>query len=114
MPHSVSLEPPSTGIMATMTVSSSTTTTTTTTRNAPRRKVQQAPTNAPKVDHLDRHGYLFGQKITASMSPLLHDVVYQELGLNWEQVRLDSTDMDLFLQLRQHPKFYGMARLAPI
>lgn len=106
MPHSVSLERPSTGIMATMTVSS-TTTTTTTTRSAARRKSQQQ-TNVPKVDHLDRHGYLFGQKITASMSPLLHDVVYQEIGLNWAQVRLDSTDMDLFLQLRQHPKFYGM------
>lgn len=114
MPHSISLERPSTGIMATMTVSSTSTTTTTTQRSAPRRKAQQPPTNVPKVDHLDRHGYLFGQKITASMSPLLHDVVYQEIGLNWEQIRLDSTDMDLFLQLRQHPKFYGMDNLALI
>ena len=88
-----------------MTVSSATTTTT---RSAPRRKLEaQPPTNVPNVDHLDRHGYLFGQKLTASLSPLLHDVVYQEIGLNWGQVRLDSTDMDLFLQLRQDPKFYG-------
>lgn len=105
MPHSVSLETPSTGIMATMTVSSRTTSGTTT-RSATRRKAEQ-PTEAPNVDHLDRHGYLFGQKITASLSPLLHDTIYQEIGLNWAQVRLDSTDMDLFLQLRQHPKFYG-------
>lgn len=65
------------------------------------------PSVLPRVDGLDRHGYLFGQKLTASLSPLLHDVVYQNLGLNWAQVRLDSTDMDLFLKLRQHPKFYG-------
>lgn len=41
------------------------------------------------------------------MSPLLHDVVYQGLGLNWGQLRLDSDDMDLFLNLVQDPKFYG-------
>jgi quinate dehydrogenase len=60
-----------------------------------------------QIDRLDRHGFLFGKKLTASMSPLLHDVVYQGLGLNWEQIRLDSTDMDLFLRLIRHPKFYG-------
>ncbi|KAI3394604.1 hypothetical protein diail_2527 [Diaporthe ilicicola] len=100
--------------MATMTVSSTSTTTTanTTPRSATHLKAQQS-TEVPKVDHLDRHGYLFGQKITASLSPLLHDVVYQEIGLNWAQVRLDSTDMDLFLQLRQHPKFYGAAVTMP-
>lgn len=93
-----------------MTVSSTTTATTTTTRSATHRKAQQQ-TNVPNVDHLDKHGYLFGQKITASLSPLLHDVVYQEIGLNWAQVRLDSSDMDLFLQLRQHPNFYGKTHL---
>lgn len=61
----------------------------------------------PPIDHLDRHGYLFGQKLAASMSPLLHATVYRELGLRWEQIRLDSTDMDLFLRLIRHPKFYG-------
>lgn len=71
--------------------------------------LQTQQTSLPKVDHLERHGYLFGQKLTASMSPLLHDVVYQNLGLNWAQLRLDSTDMDLFLKLRQDPKFYGMS-----
>lgn len=60
-----------------------------------------------RVGQLDRHGYLFGQKLTASMSPLLHEVVYCELGLRWEQIRLDSTDMDRFLKLIRHPKFYG-------
>lgn len=62
----------------------------------------------PRIGQLDKHGFLFGKKLTASMSPLLHDVVYKGLGLNWEQIRLDSTDMNLFLGLIQHPKFYGM------
>lgn len=61
-----------------------------------------------RIGQLDKHGFLFGKKLTASMSPLLHDVVYKGLGLNWEQIRLDSTDMNLFLGLIQHPKFYGM------
>jgi quinate dehydrogenase len=73
--------------------------------------VQQAQPSGlhlgPQIERLDRHGFLFGKKLTASMSPLLHDVVYQGLGLNWEQIRLDSTDMDLFLRLIRHPKFYG-------
>jgi quinate dehydrogenase len=60
-----------------------------------------------QIDQLDRHGYLFGQKLAASMSPLLHETVYRELGLRWEQIRLDSQDMDLFLQLIRHPEFYG-------
>ncbi|KAK3935448.1 hypothetical protein QBC46DRAFT_397481 [Diplogelasinospora grovesii] len=68
---------------------------------------------AADVDRLDRHGYLFGQKLAASMSPLLHSVVYRELGLNWEQIRLDSADMDLFLRLIRHPKFYGASVTMP-
>ncbi|KAK3320160.1 hypothetical protein B0T19DRAFT_282830 [Cercophora scortea] len=68
---------------------------------------------AARRDLLDRHGYLFGQKLAASMSPLLHEVVYRELGLRWEQMRLDSTDMDLFLRLMHHPKFYGASVTMP-
>lgn len=59
------------------------------------------------IQRLNKHGFLFGKGLAASMSPLLHSVVYQGLGLQWEQIRLDSTDMDLFLQLMKHPKFYG-------
>ncbi len=88
-------------------------TTTTLTTTAPLR-VQQIQQQQPlalnlesRIDQLDKHGFLFGKKLTASMSPLLHDVVYRGLDLNWEQIRLDSTDMNLFLRLRQHPKFYG-------
>ena len=56
---------------------------------------------------LDKHGYLFGQKITHSLSPYLHQVIYENLGLRWGQVRLDSCDMQLFLRLVRHPDFYG-------
>ncbi|KAL2146459.1 hypothetical protein VTI28DRAFT_3928 [Corynascus sepedonium] len=66
-----------------------------------------------QINKLDKHGFLFGKKLAASMSPLLHDVVYQELGLNWEQIRLDSTDMDLFLRLIRHPQFYGASVTMP-
>lgn len=62
---------------------------------------------ATQISRLDRHSYLFGQKISNSLSPYLHHVVYTHLGLSWGQVRLDSSDMDLFLKLIQHPDFYG-------
>lgn len=55
----------------------------------------------------DRHGYLFGLKIQASMSPLFHKTIYNELGLNWEQERFESADIPQFLELIKHPKFYG-------
>jgi quinate dehydrogenase len=61
-----------------------------------------------RIDQLEKHGFLFGKKLAASMSPLLHDVVYRGIGPKWEQIRLDSTDMDLFLRLIRHPKFYGI------
>ncbi|KAL2134299.1 hypothetical protein VTI74DRAFT_496 [Chaetomium olivicolor] len=66
-----------------------------------------------RIDNLDKHGFLFGQKLTASMSPLLHAVVYRGLGLKWEQIRLDSTDMNFFLELIRHPKFYGASVTMP-
>lgn len=65
------------------------------------------PAVAAETSRLERHGYLFGLHLTNSWSPFLHDVIYQHLGLHWGQVRLDSSDMDLFLKLIQHPKFYG-------
>lgn len=64
-------------------------------------------TGTPSSDHLDRVGYLFGHPITHSMSPLLHQTVYDGLELNWAQLPLDSTDMDHFLELIRDPKFYG-------
>ena len=61
----------------------------------------------PEISKVDRHGYLFGHPISHSMSPLLHQTVYDSLGLKWAQYPLDSTDMKLFLQLIKHQQFYG-------
>jgi quinate dehydrogenase len=58
----------------------------------------------------DRHGYLFGQKIAASMSPQFHQTIFDELGWRWEQLRLDSADIPGFLELLQDPKCFGAFR----
>ncbi|KAK6201850.1 Quinate dehydrogenase [Pestalotiopsis sp. IQ-011] len=60
-----------------------------------------------------RHGYLFGLKISASMSPLLHNTIYEELGLHWEQELFESSDIPKFLQLTQDPDFYGASVTMP-
>ncbi|KAI5917922.1 hypothetical protein F4810DRAFT_629552 [Camillea tinctor] len=65
------------------------------------------------IQRLDRHGYLFGQKIAASMSPLLHGTIYAELGLKWEQLRLDSADIPRFLELIKDPRCFGSSVTMP-
>ena len=65
-------------------------------------------TIVPDTSRVERHGYLFGHPIAHSMSPLLHQTIYDNLGLAWSQFPLDSTNMSLFLELIKHPKFYGM------
>jgi quinate dehydrogenase len=67
----------------------------------------------PAVSHVERHGYLFGHPIAHSMSPLLHQTIYDNLGLNWSQIPLDSTDITLFLDLIKHPQFYGASVTMP-
>lgn len=62
---------------------------------------------------LDRHGYLFGQHIQHSWSPFLHQIIYEDLGLNWAQLRLDSADLSQFLNLAQNPSFYGASVTMP-
>lgn len=61
----------------------------------------------PSVDHLDRHGYLFGYPIAHSLSPLLHQTIYNGLGLRWGQLLLPSTDMSQFLRLLRDERLYG-------
>lgn len=71
---------------------------------------ESAVQEASPLDAVERHGYLFGHPIAHSMSPLLHQTVYDGLGLKWSQFPLDSLDMDLFLRLREDPRFYGKSR----
>ncbi len=61
----------------------------------------------PAIDHLDRHGYLFGYPIAHSLSPLFHQTVYDHLGLRWSQLLLESTHMSQFLRLLKNPELYG-------
>ncbi|KAI1347112.1 quinate dehydrogenase [Xylaria sp. FL0043] len=62
---------------------------------------------------VERHGYLFGQKIAASMSPLFHQTIFNHLGWPWEQFRLDSADIPSFLKLLQDPNCFGASITMP-
>ncbi|KAI0450574.1 NAD(P)-binding protein [Xylaria acuta] len=62
---------------------------------------------------LDHHGYIFGQKLGASMSPLFHQTIFDHLGWRWEQFRLDSADIPSFLRLLQDPKCFGASVTMP-
>ncbi|KAL0468158.1 shikimate/quinate 5-dehydrogenase [Neurospora intermedia] len=97
-------------------MSTATTTTSATTTMSvvqPRQQELLHLTSTPDITPYTRHGYLFGQKLAASMSPLLHSIVYSHLSLNWAQLRLDSPSIPLFLQLAQHPDFYGASVTMP-
>lgn len=41
------------------------------------------------------------------MSPLMHKTIFGEIGYNWEQFFLPSTDMSMFLSLVREVKFFG-------
>ncbi|KAI1333909.1 quinate dehydrogenase [Xylariaceae sp. FL0016] len=69
--------------------------------------------NPTQAQQAERHGYLFGQKITASMSPEFHNAIYEELGMPWKQLRLDSADIPSFLKLMQDPKCFGSSVTMP-
>ncbi|CAI4212025.1 unnamed protein product [Parascedosporium putredinis] len=45
--------------------------------------------------------------------PYLHSVIYQDLGLQWAQTRLDSDDIPAFLELIKDPQFYGASVTMP-
>lgn len=67
-----------------------------------------AQTSQTALDALQpKVGYLFGQKLAKSLSPLFHGTVYKHFGLPWEQQRLDSANIAEFLELTQQPDFYG-------
>ncbi len=70
-------------------------------------------TQPQTTPRLDGHSYLFGKKLTNSLSPELHAVVYSDLGLNWAQKRLDSDDIPSFLALLSDRKCYGASVTMP-
>jgi quinate dehydrogenase len=67
----------------------------------------------PNTSHLDGFCYFFGHPLTHSLSPLLHQTVYDNINLKWSQIKLDSTDTELFLRLIQDPKCVGSTVTMP-
>ena len=63
----------------------------------------------PSVEASDLTGvaYLFGYPISHSMSPLLHETVYNVLGMKRAQFMFSSTDISQFLPLLRDSKCYG-------
>lgn len=77
----------------------------------PQQNVITAP--EPQVDHVERHGYLFGYPVAHSFSPLFHNTVFEQLGMPWDFQLLESTDMSQFLRLIKDDRLYGSAVTMP-
>ncbi|KAI1146848.1 NAD(P)-binding protein [Nemania diffusa] len=69
--------------------------------------------HSSQVGTLDRHGYIFGVKLAASLSPQFHQAIFNDLSWRWEQFRLDSDDIPNFLNLLQDPKCFGASVTMP-
>ncbi|KAF1987018.1 shikimate dehydrogenase substrate binding domain-containing protein [Aulographum hederae CBS 113979] len=65
------------------------------------------------VVEADKFGHLFGYPIKHSLSPLMHNTIFQNIGLNWHYSLLESLDMSQFLKLTKDPNFYGSAVTMP-
>lgn len=79
--------------------------------------------------HLDGIAYLYGHPLLNSLSPPLHQIVYNALGLNWQQIPLSSVygssdsypppytrspPIEKFLtSIRSNPKFVGSSVTMP-
>lgn len=93
------------------------------TQETPREEVILSPS------HVDRVAYLYGHPLLGSLSPVLHQTIYDALGLNWTQVPLSVSDtssptfpppytrsppVDKFLaSTRADPKFVGSSVTMP-
>ncbi|KAF8851165.1 hypothetical protein BDZ45DRAFT_155615 [Acephala macrosclerotiorum] len=67
----------------------------------------------PSTQHLDRVSYLFGYPIAHSLSPLLHQTVFQHLGLNYQYLLYETRSLASCLSLARTPKFFGAAVTMP-
>lgn len=52
-------------------------------------------------------GVLFGYPIAHSMSPLLHQTVFDSLSEPWDFELLESKDIQQFLKILKSPDCYG-------
>jgi quinate dehydrogenase len=65
------------------------------------------------IAHLEGFVSFFGYPIKHSFSPLLHQTVYDNIGLKWSQIPFESVDTDKFLQILQNPKCHGSTVTMP-
>lgn len=65
------------------------------------------------IARLDHILYLYGCPIKHSLSPLLHQIVYAALNLNWAYIINEQKELGPCLQAMQHPKFHGAAVTMP-
>lgn len=68
---------------------------------------------SPDVTQLDGFVSFFGYPIKHSFSPLLHQTVYDNIGLKWSQLPFESVDTDRFLEILQDPKCHGSTVTMP-
>ncbi|OQV10071.1 Shikimate dehydrogenase substrate binding domain-containing protein [Cladophialophora immunda] len=57
--------------------------------------------------------YLFGYPLKHSLSPLVHNTTFENLGIPCKMTALESLDLPGFLQLTQEPRFFGAAVTMP-
>ncbi|MCJ1286379.1 hypothetical protein MMC26_005724 [Xylographa opegraphella] len=69
--------------------------------------------SVPDTSHLNGVNYLFGYPIAHSLSPLLHQTLYEALKLQWSQILMESKDVQAFMHLTQDPKFFGASVTMP-
>jgi quinate dehydrogenase len=52
-------------------------------------------------------GVLFGYPIAHSLSPLMHQTVFDSLDMHWNFSLMESKDMDQFLKVIKDPRCFG-------
>lgn len=62
----------------------------------------------PKTPLKNGIGVLFGDPISHSFSPLLHETVLNSLGLGWKFSLFESRDINAFLEILREPRCYGL------
>lgn len=94
-------------------------------------ETQETPREEPILSpsHVDRVAYLYGHPLLGSLSPILHQTIYDALGLNWTQLPLSVSDTSsptfpppytrsppvnkLLASTRANPKFVGSSVTMP-
>ena len=61
----------------------------------------------PETSHLDGYGVLIGYPLAHSLSPLLHQTIFQALGLKYDYFILQSMDIQQFMRLVRGSRCYG-------